>query len=287
MGKFKFFIQLLLLVFFTSCQSYFDSLKTEELEFTLPALELYHFDSTQEENLEISKWKVEIYSKGVSNEFLWDSETIKIQAEKNKPLCVVATPILKNGENDFTFFMPAGTIYPYTENSLTWEKGFSATVMKLLWNSKKETYLSDDYLYDFISRFNWKKFQDTIDEKINSSILKIQNQEESASNVFYNPWQIDLQELLDELSFAEFKTSLLNPKSVYNIELPKNLKSAKSIYSSYVPENYFIEKSKFVTVQKNELNTLLIDNNHLGILSFDSIKNVSVTRVSLPIFLEE
>ena len=92
---------------------------------------------------------------------------------------------------------------------------------------------------------------------------------------------------MDELSFAEFKTSLLNPKSVYNIELPKNLKSAKSIYSSYVPENYFIEKSKSVTVQKNELNTLLIDNNHLGILSFDSIKNVSVTRVSLPIFLEE
>ena len=283
----KIFIQFLCLFFFTSCQSYFDSLKTEELEFTLPSLELYHFDSTQEENLEISKWKVEIYSKGVSNEFLWDSGTIKIQTEKNKPLCVVATPILKNGENDFAFFMPAGTIYPYTENSLTWEKGFSATVMKLLWNSKKETYLSDDYLYNFISRFNWKKFQDTIDEKTNASILKINNQEESTSNVFYNPWQIDFQELLDELSFAEFKTSLLNPKGVYNIELPTKLKSAKSIYSPYVPENDFIAKNKFVTVQKNELNTLLIDNNHLGILSFDSIKNVSVTRVSLPIFLEE
>ena len=80
---------------------------------------------------------------------------------------------------------------------------------------------------------------------------------------------------------------MLNPKGVYNIELPKNLKSAKSIYSSYVPENLFIAKNKSVTVQKNELNTLLIDNNHLGILSFDSIKNVSVTRVSLPIFLEE
>ena len=283
----KIFIQFLCLFFFTSCQSYFDSLKTEELEFTLPSLELYHFDSTQEENLEISKWKVEIYSKGVSNEFLWDSGTIKIQTEKNKPLCVVATPILKKAENEFTFFKPAGTIYPYTENSLTWEKGFSATVMKLLWNSKKETYLSDDYLYDFISRFNWKKFQDTIDEKTASSILKINNQEETDLKVFYNPWQIDFQELLDELSFAEFKTSLLNPKGVYNIEFPKNLKSAKSIYSSYVPENLFIAKNKFVTVQKNELNTLLIDNNHLGILSFDSIKNVSVTRVSLPIFLEE
>ncbi|MBR2107025.1 MAG: hypothetical protein IJ937_07145, partial [Treponema sp.] len=84
-----------------------------------------------------------------------------------------------------------------------------------------------------------------------------------------------------------FKTSLLNPKGVYNIELPKKLKSSKSIYSPYVPENDFIAKNKSVTVQKNELNTLLIDNNHLGILSFDSIKNVSVTRVSLPIFLEE
>ena len=74
----KFFIQFLCLFFFTSCQSYFDSLKTEELEFTLPSLVLYHFDSTQEENLEISKWKVEIYSKGVSNEFFLNFETIKI-----------------------------------------------------------------------------------------------------------------------------------------------------------------------------------------------------------------
>lgn len=287
MRKIKYFIQFLCLIFLTSCQSYFNSLKTEELHFTLPSLELYLLDSTPEEKLEISKWKVEVYSKCVANQFESTSNTFVIQTEKNKPLCIVATPILKNAEKDFMFFKPAGTIYPYTENSLTWEKGFSATVMKLLWNSKKETNLNDDYINNFICRFNWKKFQDTIDEKINSSILKLNNQNEETAKVFYNPWQIHLQELLDELSFAEFNASLLNPKGVYAIELPQNLITSKSVYSSFVPENYFITKNKSVSVQKNELNTLLIDNTHLGILCFDSIKNVSVTRVSVPIFLEE
>lgn len=269
---------------FTSCKTYFEDLEYEEITFYFPELNLYSTKNQEQNDIVVSRWLVEIYSKDYDTKFFTTEKSVSVKVQKNEPLCILASPITAFSTKDNTetaffetqIFKPAGTIYPYspeTQNQLLWEKGFSATVMKLLWNSKKENNYNSNYVNNFIASFNWKKFQEVQDKK---------NQQE-----FYNPWHIDLQPLLEELCAKEFSSSFLTTKGVYSFPLETYFKNAKTVYSLYVPENKIINEHRIFFAKKNELNSFLVDNFCVGVVSFDSIKNVSITNVSVPIFNEE
>ena len=281
------FVIVVLVFNFTSCKTYFENLEYEELTFYFPDFNLYSAQNNEQNDIVVSRWLVEIYSKDYDTKFFTTEKSVSVKVQKNEPLCILASPITTFSTKDNAdigsipffetqIFKPAGTIYPYspeTQNQLLWEKGFSATVMKLLWNSKKETNYDTNYINNFIASFNWKKFQEVQDEK---------NQQE-----FYNPWHIDLQPLLEELCAKEFSSSFLTTKGVYSFPLETYFKDAKTVYSLYVPENKIINEQKIFFAKKNELNSFLVDNFCVGVVSFDSIKNVSITNVSVPIFNEE
>lgn len=268
-------------------------------------------------------WEVKVSGIDYSKTFRVgrDVSIIPLLVRKNEPLSILAYPVNKfsagnknwnenqnmydNGSepdagnkkegDDFIysqFFKPAGTVYPYSERKLSWERGFSAYIMAALWNIRNESSLSDNKINDFIASFNWKKFQESIDKKIEDSISYYRETADTDGfcsgktiKPFYNPWQCNIQILLENLSFGQFKASLLTPKSVYAVN--GDFLSPKPFYSSFIPENLIIQKYGFCSVQKNALNDFLCGNNRIACINYVSPKNISVSYIQLPIYISE
>ena len=273
----KHFLYFLLFFSFCSslicCKNISSNLEKETIYFSLPT---FPTELEDEQTFDLT-WQIEIFSADFSDSFYTTENTVKCNVKKNVPFGILATPIItfSNNNKSLLFYKPAGKIYPYSDFSLSWEEGFCASLMKQLILNGKENCLDSAYIEKFLSSFNWKKLTETIHSK---------TEEKANNNSFFNPWQIDCTSLLDELSYGQFSATLLNPKSVYHIEIPKPLETNKKILSSYVPENIFINKSKKLTVQKDCLNSYLIDDNFLALVSYSSAKKISVTKVSLPIY---
>lgn len=265
---------------FFSC-TFFEE-KQEEITFFLP-----DFSSILNEfsDLEFAFWQIQYQnSEGKFHEKTCDNKII-IKTNKNEPLSVLAFPIIVLPDKTFSqFFKPCGTIYPYDyddfSQNLTWENGFCANLINMLFDSSAESNLSTSQINDFIKTFNWKKLMQSISKTTS------QNHEEilsSSSNKFYNPWQIDIQKLLENLSTKKFTSSLLKTNSIYNFSKEDfNFSENDIILSSYVPENIILKEKSIFTLKK-DFPSLFLFNNFYGILiTASSSKNISVQWTYMP-----
>lgn len=238
----------------------------------------------------LKHWFVQVEGAEISKEFYTSENNITLNIAKNIPCSVTASPItyipapetenkVTTTSNTSSFFKPAGTIYPYYINStatqnLTWEEGFTATLMQTIYKSRLETGISSEHIQNFQKSFNWKKCNDYILSKT-----------QDLAKGFFNPWQIDRQNLLENLCYANFSATYLTPKNVIQIPLEDlTLSDCNSILSSYIPENQNIWNNKVLTIQKNKTEVYMCNQIYQAQINCSSAKKVSVAFTYLPIF---
>ena len=218
--------------------------------------------------------------------------------KKNQPLSLQAFPVtrlpqtenLENYQPDsqqailqdsqlIQFFKPAGAIYPYDYDyqskkmTLYWEGGYSAALINQLFEQRKLSDLSPQEINEFIKSFNWKK--------LNSLLCK------KSQEAFYNPWHINTENLLTNLSQNNFSQSLAAPVYVYPVKTADlSLSKSSSFYSSYVPENQLIKEEETFYIKK-DLPQLFLYQNLGAYISFKSAKNISLEWIYMPIFKED
>ncbi len=280
--------------FFSGCSFHTSSSENtyENLVINLPKWPEENFPS-------LSRWLIQIESSEISQEFSIQESSFNIQVHKNQPMTIVAIPLtfIKNTSNETQFFYPAGNIYPYfwenLENEkkldgqlqLTWEAGFSALLMKSLFKSRIETGITDEHMNQFIASFNWKKFQRSIEERIQKGIDSFT---ENENPQFYNPWLLSKEVLLENLSNAIYISSYLDLKSILSVPIANTpLSNMDSLYSPFIPENQIIMEHQILTVQKNKPYTLLGNETFSAIITCSSKKKLSVQLIYLPIFIDD
>ena len=279
----KNFICFLFIVFtaiFSGCQNglIFDE---EKVEFILP-------DWDKGNLPKLSRWKVSLYSADFQKDFFLAAEdkSFSFEPKKNESLCVTAAPLtFLNDGCEVSFFKPSGAIYPYgaegdfysgtVECPLTWESGFTAYVMQKIIKSKKETCIGANELRTFLMQFNWKKMQ----EKINQNI---------ADSILYNPWHIDLFNLLDNLTFAIFESKYLNTTYIFSVEkAATQIPLEDECLSSFIPENQNIKNYGLLALKKKTPECFLIENTYAVTLSASSAKKVSADITYMPILIDD
>ena len=267
----------------SGCAQNLNAPAQEELSITLP-----HWppeDSQKEAYPLLSRWQITVTCADYQKSFFSTEEEIIICVKKNRPLSVTAKPItlLASGE-ECSYFMPAGFIYPaniHTQsNAASWEAGFLAQIMKLLFIEGNNEGLSSIDIEYLVSCFNWKKVQETIDKKI-----KEENQ------LFYNPWLLAQAPLLEGIANHSFKSTLLNLTGSSPLELQTLREASGSsslqLMSSFIPENNQLKEKKQFTVTKNTP-ILISDAKEYGLfINYKSSKNISLDLIILPIFIED
>lgn len=265
---------------FFSC-TFFEE-KQEEITFYLP-----DFSSILNEfsDLEFAFWQIQYQnSEGKFHEKTCDNKII-IKTNKNEPLSVLAFPIIVLPDKTFSqFFKPCGTIYPYDyddfSQNLTWENGFCANLINMLFDSSAESNLSTSQINDFIKTFNWKKLMQSISKTTSQNYEEILS---SSSNKFYNPWQIDISKLLENLSTKKFTSSLLKTNSIYSFSKEDfNFSENDIILSSYVPENIILKEKSIFTLKKDFPSLFLFNNFYGTLITASSSKNISVQWTYMP-----
>lgn len=273
------FILILSFLFF-SC-TFFEE-KQEEITFYLP-----DFPSILNEfsDLEFAFWQIQYQnSKGKFYEKTYDNKII-IKTNKNEPLSVLAFPIIILPDKTFSqFFKPCGTIYPYDyddfSQTLTWENGFCANLINMLFDSSAESNLSTSQINDFLKTFNWKKMMQSISKTTSQNYEEILS---SSSNKFYNPWQIDISKLLENLSTKKFTSSLLKTTSLYSFSKEDfNFSENDIILSSYVPENIILKEKTIFTLKKDFPSLFLFNNFYGTLITASSSKKISVQWTYMP-----
>lgn len=269
-------------LFLNSCSFVIPEIsEREEVEFVLPQWPPETYKSGEQIYPELSRWIIEIYSAQKEDCFSTTETSISISVQKNRALCILAIPItLDSAGNEVAFFKPAGSIYPYSyengKQNLSWPEGFTCSIFKTLYSSKKETGVTTEHMVRFLESFNWKKFNETLEKKA------------TESEQFYNPWLLDTFTIMDNLSYGNFKASFLNQKYTYELQLAKlNLPVSVNLLSSYIPENQNILAHGAVTVKKENYCTFSCNTDFAAIILYSSSKKISLEYVFMPIFIEE
>ena len=244
--------------------------------------------------------------------------SISLEVAKNKPLSITATPITLNKNNQpVEFFKCAGAIYPQNYEvvknkgkfwqgnkgnvQVTWENGFSAQIMQTLYDSATQSGYDEQMIQDFIAHFNWKKLQQYIQTQIDSFKENMQAEMNTQTNadtqatslpLFYNPWLLDMQTVLEKIAMRDFTATALNFKNTFQISLEEKLyrensSNSVSVMSSFVPENLFIQKYGTISLAKDKASLFSLDNLYGAIFTGTSAKNVSIEYVFLPIFIND
>lgn len=243
--------------------------------------------------------------------------SISLEVAKNKPLSITATPITLNKNNQpVEFFKCAGAIYPQNYEvvknegkfwqgnkgnvQISWENGFSAQLMQTLYDSAAQSSYDEQMIQDFIARFNWKKMQQYIQAQIDSFEDNMQAEMNMQTNantqaatlpVFYNPWLLDMQTVLEKIAMKGFTATALNLKSTFQISLEDKFYRENSeliaVMSSFVPENQIIQKYGTISLAKDKARLFSLDNLYGVIFTGTSAKNVSIEYVFLPIFIND
>ncbi len=279
-----FLLTLLSFIIIACSQNPSSSAPTEDLLIQLP-----QFPQTPSYP-RLSRWLIQIESQNLSQSYSTTEQSFYLSLPKNQPAAITATPITFIGQTseETVFFKPAGTIYPYEWNlgtlALTWECGFAASLMNSIFQSRKETEFSDEYINNFAASFNWKKLQSTI----------LQKTEKIEPDVFYNPWQLDRTLILENLSNGIFSADYLKTKYIISLELADlAIPETSIIISSYIPENQRIEKSGILSVRKNTEEFFILKNQkspsqkaYALKLICSSTKKVSLQVINLPILLD-
>lgn len=243
--------------------------------------------------------------------------SINLEVAKNKPLSITATPITLNKNNQpVEFFKCAGAIYPQNYEvvknkgkfwqgnkgnvQMSWENGFSAQLMQTLYDSAAQISYDEQMIQDFIAGFNWKKMQQYIQAQIDSFEENMQTEMNMQTNantqatslpLFYNPWLLDMQAVLEKIAMQGFTATALNLKNSFQISLEDKIycESSESIavMSSFVPENQIIQKYGTISLAKDKTSLFSLDNLYGVIFTGTSTKNVSIEYVFLPIFIND
>ena len=265
---------------------------SEEISVQLPTWPPSTYKTPQELNLSpyphLSRWKVQITSAGQVCTYFTKDEKISFTVKKNEPLAVSVTPItLTTDGEEVQFFKPAGMIYPY-EECFSWEGGFSTAVFERLFASKKETGVTTEHMNAFLKSFNWKKLSQTIQKKVEESVNEFSD-EATKSPVFYNPWQIDLYTLLDNLCYGNFKATFVNAKNVlsYSVEKLEVGKGQVNLLSSFVPENEILWQYGKISIKKDLITSISCNIDLSILITYFSSKKISQEVVFMPIFKEE
>ncbi len=293
----KFIFLLAQIILLSGCKyNVFDLQQTQELSLTFPQWPPVSY-KTLEDNFsecqtpypKLSRWHVQVVCAEYQDEFFVDASlpsdyaktALVLSAVKNEPVAILATPITLNSEGaEVHFFKPAGMIYPF-DNFFTWEGGFCATVFQQLFKSKKETGVTTKHMEQFLNSFNWIKFERTVSQKMNKSLMEGES--------FYNPWQIDLYTLLDYLSYGSFSASYLNTKNIYTIPLSKiqlEPEQGIQILSSFIPENDFIRSKGQISLKKGVESQICCNLDYAAVVVYNSAKNISLNYIFMPIFIE-
>lgn len=254
-------------------------------------------DCLTNEYPKLSRWEISVCSSTAQEIYHIQENHFSIMVNKNEPVSILAVPVTYAQVNDecyeTDFFYPAGGIYPFSksdDNSLTlnWENGFCAKCLQSILLSKSETSISDELLISFSKKFNWKKLIEEIENEIQLSISK----EDSA---FFNPWLIDSNKLLTNLSEKNFSKTLislsdcteifLNDSDLIFYEQKDDEKDCqRKLFSRFIPENEYLYQKKKTFIRK-EGSLLLSAGNEFGILfSCSNRKKVSKEIVLLPIY---
>lgn len=284
-------------IIFTGCNTFFYSSTEKEITVKLPVWPPN--DQFSDFYPELSRWKITIASSEKTAVFYTDTDNLTFTVEKNQPFCILAQPLTfldqtiypQNSESNY--FCPAGFLYPYMENSqnntanqLTWEQGFLASQMIKIISAKNETGISDEHTKSFLSSFNWKKAQETIENKIATS--QQTNENEQKKEAVYNPWLLDCYKLLDNLCYGNFKSSYLNITGTFTYELKKLFSSEELlVLSPFIPENKTLSQNPQILLKKNCDNFLSNGKNLGAVINCYSAKKVSLVYIYMPIFNED
>lgn len=298
---------LLTAVLFTlvNCSQTSNVYGTEEVIIQLPQFPDVSTSNSENTYPRLSRWLIQIEAQNISESYYvgptWPLQ-FSLELPINQPAAITATPVTLINDTNFetAFFKPAGTIYPYNwDNGLlqmTWENGFTASIMQSIFRSSLETEISRYDINNFISCINWKKFSNTIldyTQKSKETFIK----KDETSPKFYNPWQLDRELLLENLTNRIFSSDYLKTKYIISVEQSSlNLPENTICLSSYIPENQIIDEYKSLSLKKNvPQNFMLIENqknettqNEYNLqLICTSAKKVSLEVLYLPILIDE
>ena len=291
---------------FTGCCLFTVSDKPQDdyLEINLP--QWPPSENTDRSWPELSRWKITIvkaeeeytfYTAKSDSLSKTPTPSIIIRIERNKPCSILAQPLTllpadsASPQKECAFFKPAGFIYPWyaDKSTASWEQGFLADIMaKFFRDGKGGCIPSEDTEY-IVSTFNWIKAQEVIEKKISES------SDVTSDKCFYNPWLIEYNVILQNLSSSQFKQSLLNntgcssiPLSLIKEKRPDITSLTQNlIFSSFVIENSVIREKQQLTLRKNTPELFSLGQN-LGILiDYKSLKNISLEFIYLPIYIED
>ena len=261
-----------------SCSVYdsFADSEHERVEFVLP--------QWPDELPELLYWQVEMLSakgKVVQNlEAASGKSSFVYKVGRNELLSVCAAPVTAAGSGlsgQVCFFKCAGTIYPAgckelkrrkSRAELTWCGGYAASLLQTLIKGSDDfgTESTDTYL----ASFNWERLL---------SVLETRSQEESS--VFFNPWLLDTQSVLEGIAYHSFNANKLKMTGVFNAPMEFKL------FSSYVPENVrclAVETLGNVTLRKKQATLFALSGSQGLIIYGSSEKNISLEVISMPIF---
>ena len=122
----------------------------------------------------------------------------------------------------------------------------------------------------YLASFNWERLL---------SVLETRSQEESS--VFFNPWLLDTQSVLEGIAYHSFNANKLKMTGVFNAPMEFKL------FSSYVPENVrclAVETLGNVTLRKKQATLFALSGSQGLIIYGSSEKNISLEVISMPIF---
>lgn len=260
-----------------ACKLNADAPAEESLELSLPQWPPQ--DSFTEAYPPLSRWQIQFTGAEEQNSFFTTDSTVRVQVKKNRPFCIIAQPVtFTSDSNECTYFKPAGYLYTEASHKITWEQGYLAGIMKKLFREGLAEYNSPVDVEYYAGTFNWKKAQETIDKKINSSSL------------FYNPWLLSDTVVLEGISSRSFKASLLNSTGCTALPastLTSNLPSDYIFLSSFIPENFSLSEKKQFTVMKNSPIIIGDGSNSGYFVTYKSSKNISLEFIYLPIYIED
>ena len=257
----------------------FEQLTYEQVDFIFPAW--------PEALPPLLFWEVELYAPqdGIrfNSKYTADSKGFSYRVKKNCPLYVKAVPVTQPAsaqESPLYFFKAAGTVYPWQyPGSLSWCGGYAASLMQTLINAAEASGYRGEYVGNYIASFNWARLITTLEQK---------QQEGLEEGVFYNPWLLDSQEVLEGIAYESFTATKLRNSGVFSVTLDF------PVYSSYVPENEFSNplqstQQTRISIKKNVLALFALRQTaqDFGILIYGSSeKNMSLEFISMPIYIE-
>lgn len=202
---------------------------------------------------------VKIYSAEAS------TTCIQISPSLGVPVAVTAIPVV----NQSFQFSACGAIFPYS-SELSWSDGFTATILTQLYS----TCLSNNSKCLDAQKFNWTKFSETLSTKKNTS------------EIFFNPWYCNRENILNGIINQKFSATLLNQKNCLCIKSEElNAFSEGTFLHQYIPQNHAAGINGLITVPKSKTELFLntAEKPVIAIAECSDTEILSVTLCEMPI----